>query len=347
MTEILGHAVNSVISLVDVDGVLRKVDMDEALQRIDMDQLLQRVDMNRLLDRVDFDRVLDRVDFNRVLDRVDVNALVLRSDVGAIMTHSTTGLVGDILDTLRASVVQADVWIYNSMCFVLRRDWSLLPAVPGETARRKKPASENSVSLSTAIQGCFCGIMSKGLAILVDSLLVTCSFAAMLIFVTLGWQTLTKSDNRAEINRQDNRYTLAAYAVYWFMYFWFWTVAVHRTVGMAIVGLKVVDAQSGQSITVTQGLVRTALLPLSAVFAMLLAVVGLLRHDGRMVHDVVAGTGIVYKWNAAMGRFRAHAAEQQRQQQQKQWLEHPDQPLLATATSSSSATMYSSFQEYA
>lgn len=239
MAEILGTAVNGVISLVDVDGVVRKVDVDDAVQRVDMNELLDKVDMNRLIDRVDLNRQLDRVDLDRTLRRVDVNALVLRSDVGAILTHSTTGIFTEILDTVRSSVVQADIWIYNVVGYVLRRDLDQLPPAPGELPHQhKKPASD--VALSTSVQGCCSGVVSKGLAILVDSLIVTFSFALLLIILEVGCQVLTKGNNKLEIDR-DGRYALLAYGAYWFVYFWFWTVAAHRTIGMSIVGLKVVQ----------------------------------------------------------------------------------------------------------
>ena len=78
---------------------------------------------------------------------------------------------------------------------------------------------------------------------------------------------------------------------------------------MALLGIKAVDAHTGHIITVTQGLPRTALLPLSAmILPLLLVVVGLWRHDGRMLHDVVAGTALIYKWNTAMAKFRAYAS---------------------------------------
>eukprot|EP00977_Amphora_coffeiformis_P024901 scaffold17510_cov184-Amphora_coffeaeformis.AAC.1 len=204
----VGQAVNGIVDVVDVDGVVRRVDVDDAIQRIDMNDLLDKVDMNRLIDRVDLNRQLDRVDLDRALRRVDVNALVLRSNVGAILTHSTTGIFSDILDTIRASVVHADIWIYIGMSFLLRRDVNVLPPVPGETNERKKPATE--MALSTSVQGCLNGVVSKGLSVLVDSFLVTFSFALLLIVVEMGWKVLTDGDNRPQIDR-DSRYALVSY----------------------------------------------------------------------------------------------------------------------------------------
>ena len=336
----VGQAVNGIVDVVDVDGMVRRVDVDDAIQRIDMNDLLDKVDMNRLIDRVDLNRQLDRVDLDRALQRVDVNALVLRSNVGAIMAHSTTGIFSDILDTIRASVVHTDIWIYTGISFLLRRDASVLPPVPGEAQWRKKPAAE--MALSTSVQGCLNGVVSKGLAVLLDSLLVTFSFALFLIAVEMGWKVLTDGDNRPTINR-DSRYGLASYCVYWFVYFWFWTVAAHRTIGMAVLGIKVVDVRTGKNITATQGFIRTALLPLTAVGAMVLVVVGLWRRDGRMLHDVAAGTGLIYKWNAAMAKFRAHAEQEMEQQRQEQEGGGTmDLPLLHTTASGAT---YSSFHD--
>ena len=350
MTDLIGNAVNGVVNLVDVDGVVRKVDVDDAVQRIDMNELLDKVDMNRLIDRVDLNRQLDRIDMDRLLRRVDVNAVVLRSNVGSIVAHSTTGIFTEILDTVRASVVHGDIWVYNIVGYLLRRDVSLLPPVPGgatssssssspssstsssSSQRRRSKPDVSDIKLSTSVQGCFNGVVTKGLAFFIDSFVVTFSFAVWLVIVEMGIKTLTQADSRPEFNR-DSRYALVVYAAYWFIYFWFWTVAAHRTLGMALVGLKVVDATTGRNCTVTQGFLRTALLPLSGMVAPFLVVVGLLRTDGRMLHDIVAGTGMIYKWNTAMMKFRAlqhqqSQEEQQQQQQQPSQGQSRDSPLL-------------------
>ena len=170
---------------------------------------------------------------------------------------------------------------------------------------------------------------------------MTLSFAILIIIIEMGWQTLLKSQDRLQIDR-DGRYALVAYGVYWFTYFWFWTVAAHRTIGMAIFGLKVVDAQSGKNVTVIQGFLRTALLPLSAIVLPPLGILGLIRHDGSMIHDMITSTALIYKWNAAMAKFRSIATESD---------QHfvDDSPLLATSESdqhNQSSTMYSSLREH-
>jgi uncharacterized RDD family membrane protein YckC len=91
---------------------------------------------------------------------------------------------------------------------------------------------------------------------------------------------------------------------------------IGRTVGMAIAGLRVIningrpsgdecDDDESQDLSFCQAFVRTSLLPLSTAVFSPLAFFGLIiRHDGRMLHDFIAGTGMVYSWDAEMAKSR-------------------------------------------
>ena len=70
-----------------------------------------------------------------------------------------------------------------------------------------------------------------------------------------------------------------------------------RTLGMAAVGLRVVRADGGR-IGVGRAVIRVLVLPLSFAllgFGILLIV---LRADRRALHDLIAGTAVVYAWDA-------------------------------------------------
>jgi hypothetical protein len=49
---------------------------------------------------------------------------------------------------------------------------------------------------------------------------------------------------------------------------------------------------------------RTLLLPLNFVFFMLLGWIGAFQWDGRMLPDLIAGTGMIWKWNARIVQLR-------------------------------------------
>ena len=186
------------------------------------------------------------------------------------------------------------------------------PGLPLDDARCPRCKVDQAV----AVQGRFCGFISKAAAILIDLLFVTLSFAAMLVFLQL-FEILfiggTAADARQTISRE-KRWAFFLYCFYWGMYFFLAVAATGSTMGMAILGLKVVNANDGEDATVTQAALRTMLLPLSTGVLPILGVIGFYRRDGRMLHDVVANTGIIFEWEAQIAKVRALAMQRAKQQ---------------------------------
>lgn len=97
--------------------------------------------------------------------------------------------------------------------------------------------------------------------------------------------------------------SLAAAVVWEFLYFAYQWSLSGRTIGMAVLGIRVVTAEGGV-IGPKQAIVRTLTLPLS--FLLLgLGFLGILtnRHR-RALHDRMAGTAVVYSWDARAARLR-------------------------------------------
>jgi len=73
------------------------------------------------------------------------------------------------------------------------------------------------------------------------------------------------------------------------------------------VGLRVVNCRKSSpytTVSVSQALVRTCLLPVTLTFCWPLGVIGVFRRDGRMLHDLVARTGMIYLWDAKLAKLR-------------------------------------------
>ncbi len=96
----------------------------------------------------------------------------------------------------------------------------------------------------------------------------------------------------------------AAVLVVWeFIYFAYqWSLA-GRTIGMALLGIQVVKAD-GTPIGARQAVVRTLTLPLSFLLLGLGLVGILLTRDRHALHDRLAGTAVVYSWDARAARLR-------------------------------------------
>lgn len=89
-------------------------------------------------------------------------------------------------------------------------------------------------------------------------------------------------------------------------YFVSWSVA-GKTVGMALLGLRVVR-RAGSRLDKGHAFIRTVTFPLSFLFLGLGFVGIVIGREHRAFHDVVADTTVVYDWDARAARLRILAA---------------------------------------
>jgi uncharacterized RDD family membrane protein YckC len=97
--------------------------------------------------------------------------------------------------------------------------------------------------------------------------------------------------------------SLIAAVVWEFVYFAYQWALSGKTIGMAILGIRVVRTD-GSPIGARQAVVRTLTFPLS--FLLLgLGFLGILTsRDRHALHDRLAGTAVVYSWDARAARLR-------------------------------------------
>jgi uncharacterized RDD family membrane protein YckC len=97
--------------------------------------------------------------------------------------------------------------------------------------------------------------------------------------------------------------SLVAAVVWEFVYFAYQWSLSGKTIGMALLGIRVVRTD-GSAIGPRQAVVRTLTLPLS--FLLLgLGFLGILTNRNRYaLHDRLAGTAVVYSWDARAARLR-------------------------------------------
>jgi uncharacterized RDD family membrane protein YckC len=88
-----------------------------------------------------------------------------------------------------------------------------------------------------------------------------------------------------------------------FVYFAYCWAASGRTVGMALFGVRVVR-DDGSDASGRRAVVRTLALPLSFLFLGLGFVGIVLGGQRRALHDVIAGTAVIYSWDARAARLR-------------------------------------------
>jgi uncharacterized RDD family membrane protein YckC len=161
------------------------------------------------------------------------------------------------------------------------------------------PGSPPAVA-RVSLQGRYAGFASRFVAFLVDQGTAIGLFALFLAAISFAASVLTGKP--IHWNRSD--FWVALAFVGWeFLYFAYSWAASGKTFGMAIFGVRVVRPD-GTDASWRQAVVRTLALPLSFLFFGL-GFLGILVGDKRRaLHDVIAGTAVVYSWDARAARLR-------------------------------------------
>ena len=151
-----------------------------------------------------------------------------------------------------------------------------------------------------SLQGHYAGIVTRVAAFGIDVVV------AMTLF-TLGGgvvEYVASSLIGREVSLSNVPVVSVVMLALWLLIYFAYPVAVGgRTLGMAFVGLEVVTKE-GRPAGGKNAVVRTLFLPLSIVLLGIGIVMILLNRDRRALHDLIAGTAVVYSWNARAARLR-------------------------------------------
>lgn len=279
--------VNALLSRVDVDAFLAHVDVDALARRLDLDELVGRVDVDAIVGSVDIDAVLARIDLDAVIDRVDVDHVMQRADVAGIVARSTRGMTARTLDLARRQLVGIDEIITRLAARIARRDPDADPGAP--PALRATEATRHT---GPSISGYYAGPLSRMASLSIDMFAVVFLFGVATAVAT--WTSELLFDRGGDGGLAPPWSTLL-FVAWTLTYYIAPTAATGRTLGKAIVGLRVVTRDGGP-LHLYQAIVRVLVLPVS--FALL--GIGLLgavfgRHR-RTLHDLVAGSAEVIDW---------------------------------------------------
>lgn len=156
-------------------------------------------------------------------------------------------------------------------------------------------------------QGNYAGAVSRLFAYLVDLVVSTVVFALGLAITSLAVQVVT---GHAITWNRSNIVIAIVFAGWQFFYFGYSWAASGRTFGMAVLGIRVVRAD-GAGLEPWRGFLRSLVFPLSFLFCGLglLGIVVDRRH--RALHDLIAGSAVIYAWDARAARLRFLAREAQ------------------------------------
>lgn len=291
---VVGSLVSPVVDAVDVDTVLDDIDINALVDRIDIGKVVERVDVNGLIEGIDVDALLERVDVNRLVERTELKAIIARS---------TTGLFSGVVDVARTQIITIDQAAQGLGAFVLRRPRGLAPGTPNDPADQPDLRSITRRERAVALQGHFAGSVSRFLAFLADLFVIGLLFGLGSLLVSSAIEVVFRSS----FDAADYRLLVTALYVGWaFLYFAGSWATTGRTFGMALLGVMVVRAD-GADLGFARAAARTVCFPLSFLVFGAGLVLGLFRRDRRELHDLLAGTSVIYAWDAEEAQLRATA----------------------------------------
>lgn len=160
---------------------------------------------------------------------------------------------------------------------------------------------------SETAQGHYAGAVSRLLAFGIDLAASSAMFALGLAAVSYVAKIFT--GDQISWNRQDLAVAII-FVIWLFLYFGYSWAASGRTFGMAVLGVQVVRAD-GYVLDPWRGALRALAFPLSFLFLGLGFLGILVQRERRALHDLIAGSAVVYAWDARAARLRflAHQAE--------------------------------------
>ncbi|MCP4437263.1 MAG: RDD family protein [Actinomycetia bacterium] len=149
-------------------------------------------------------------------------------------------------------------------------------------------------------QGHYAGAVSRLAAFVLDQTVATAAFSLGTAAVAWSVSLVTNHEFDVELT---GILSLIAYSIWLFLYYSYPWAMSGKTLGMAVLGIRVVTAE-GASIGGRTAATRTIALPLTFLTLGIGFLPILFGRDRRAMHDHIAGTAVVYAWDARAARWR-------------------------------------------
>ncbi len=143
------------------------------------------------------------------------------------------------------------------------------------------------------VTGHYAGAVTRFLAYVIDVALITVLFGLGLAATTFALDLV--SNVQVDLDEGDGLLWQIGLPTWGFLYFWVSLTIAGRTLGMAIVGLRVV-CRDGLPLGAWRAFVRVLTFPLAFLLFGLGFVGILIDRERRAIYDLIAGTIVVYDW---------------------------------------------------
>jgi uncharacterized RDD family membrane protein YckC len=160
-------------------------------------------------------------------------------------------------------------------------------------------ASASPADLVT-YQSHYAGAVTRFAAYAIDITVASAAFSLGLAAISYGVQVIT--GHQVHWNRSNIVVAICYFAWLGIYFAYSWAVG-GRTFGMAVLGIRVVHAD-GTILSPRRALVRTLAFPLSFLLLGLGFLGILVGREHRALHDVIAGSVVIYSWDARAARLR-------------------------------------------
>lgn len=293
--------VDAIAAQLDIDALIARMDVDAIAQRLDLDALVARMDINAIAESLDLDALMERLDIDALAESLDLDALVERMDITALakeldMAEIAGGATQDVavsgLDLIRRQIVRADATVDGVIGRVIRRKGDHRPAAPGESSQAATaPPIEPHTLERREVTGNYSGPVTRILAVVGDVAVVALVEAGVFGLITLVLNFLSDSTTPAVLPPWLVAIVWSTVFVTWF---WFPVAFFGRTLAMAVLGLAVVK-RDGTIASGWRAFTRALIFPVSLLIP--LCFIGLfVGKERRALHDLAAGTVVIYDW---------------------------------------------------
>lgn len=320
---------DDIVASIDVDALVARIDVDALLARVDLDALIARMDVDALVSRIDVDTLVARIDLDALVAQLDVEALARRIPVGELVGTAEIQAAVDGVDlgpalrragladivaqsvgtsavtTVRRRVVVVDALVERLLGTVARQDIDEWPAGPEQLVGDERgPLGDLDATLDGGeawnVTGHYVGPLGRVLASVLDvagalsswSLLATVSLT---LLSTVFGLDVGVVDSSGEFDATGS-VPLVIGLVLWFAgWFLLPLEVVGRTPAMSVLGMRVVTREGGVP-GFRRILWRSIVQVPSAGLVGIGYVTTLVDRRRRALHDLVAGTSVVWDW---------------------------------------------------
>jgi uncharacterized RDD family membrane protein YckC len=155
-------------------------------------------------------------------------------------------------------------------------------------------------------QSHYAGAVSRFAAYAIDVVVIIAAFSLGLAGISYGVQIVTGQ----QIHWNRSGAVVAVLFVIWeFVYFAYSWAVSGRTPGMALLGVRVVRAD-GTTLDPPRAMLRALVFPLNVLLFGLPFLIILVQRERRGLADLIAGSAVIYSWDARAARLRFLARQE-------------------------------------